>query len=664
MALFDSSDEEEFGPPQPKASVVVSSNEEEESSSEEDVGPALPDSILGKRKRPPTEQIPQPAKKQFIAKRLAELDEVALNELPSAPMYEKSFMHRDVLTHLLVTPKSHFLVTASKEGIVKFWKKMEIGVEFAKVYRAHVGMLTGMAVSQDGHRLATVGKDQWLSIFDVVAFDMITKLKLTFPPTTCEWIHAKNCPLSVLAVGTTESGTIRLFRPEQHREVFGKLEKHKESVHLIKYNGPYGVVISMDASGAILLWDPKTLKFPTGVMKFRFKMETDLYAFKKAKTRPLSLTISDDGSKFACFCSDQHIRVFDFLSGNIIAQYHEKSTYYQEEQSWEESIYKVDVIDFGRRMAVERDLDRQIAEDYLTPFCPEVVFDEKARYILYPTMVGIKIVKLETDEVVELLGKEETGLRVVKMALFQGCANKLGSSILSALDVRGLDAESSSVAKRKMNDPTLICSAFQKPRFYLFTKRPPTDVEGSQNSTGRDALNEKPLKNRPNVFTPAIQRNLGKSAILRTSYGDIYIDLFGKECPKTVENFTTHAMNKYYDGCIFHRCIKNFMIQTGCPKGDGTGGASIWGGEFDDEFHRSLRHDRPGTLSMANAGPDSNGSQFFITSRECPWLDNKHTIFGRVTRGMDVVQKIEVLKTNKSHKPFEKVKILSIEIKK
>merc|ERR1712087_329864 len=87
---------------------------------------------------------------------------------------------------------------------------------------------------------------------------------------------------------------------------------------------------------------------------------------------------------------------------------------------------------------------------------------------------------------------------------------------------------------------------------YLFTKRPPTDVEGSQNSTGRDALNEKPLKNRPNVFTPAIQRNLGKSAILRTSYGDIYIDLFGKECPKTVENFTTHAMNKYYDGCIFH----------------------------------------------------------------------------------------------------------------
>jgi len=259
MSLFDSSDEEDVGPPKqeaystPKAPIVVHNEDDEESSSEEDVGPALPESILGKRKRPPTEQIPQLAKKQFIPKSTPQLDDIALKELPSAPMYEKSYMHRDVISHILFTPRSHFLVTASKEGIVKFWKKTDIGVEFAKVYRAHVGLLTGMTVSMDGHRLATVGKDQWLAIFDVVAFDMITKLKLSFPPTTCEWIHPKNCPLSVLAVGTTESGTIRLFRPEHNREVFSKMEKHKESVHLIKYNAMHGVVISMDAGGAILL---------------------------------------------------------------------------------------------------------------------------------------------------------------------------------------------------------------------------------------------------------------------------------------------------------------------------------------------------------------------------------------------------------------------------
>lgn len=100
---------------------------------------------------------------------------------------------------------------------------------------------------------------------------------------------------------------------------------------------------------------------------------------------------------------------------------------------------------------------------------------------------------------------------------------------------------------------------------------------------------------------------LGKEAVLRTSMGDIHIKLFGAECPKTVENFTVHSRNGYYDGVVFHRVIPGFMIQTGDPLGDGTGGESIWGGEFEDEFHRSLRHDRPFTVSMANAGPGTNG---------------------------------------------------------
>ena len=104
------------------------------------------------------------------------------------------------------------------------------------------------------------------------------------------------------------------------------------------------------------------------------------------------------------------------------------------------------------------------------------------------------------------------------------------------------------------------------------------------------------------------------------------------------------------------------MVQCGDPLGDGTGGKSIWGGEFEDEFHRSLRHDRPYTVSMANAGPNTNGSQFFFTTIPTPWLDNKHTVFGRVTSGMDVVQSIEKLKTDKNDMPLSAVKILSIQI--
>merc|ERR1712194_945417 len=142
----------------------------------------------------------------------------------------------------------------------------------------------------------------------------------------------------------------------------------------------------------------------------------------------------------------------------------------------------------------------------------------------------------------------------------------------------------------------------------------------------------------------------GRSAVIHTTLGDIEVQLFGTECPKTVENFCTHARQRYYDGLTFHRVIKEFMLQTGCPRGDGTGGESIWGGQFEDEFRSSLKHDRPYTVSMANAGPNTNGSQFFITTAPCLHLDRKHTVFGRVTRGEDVVHQIERVKTNSNDK--------------
>lgn len=137
--------------------------------------------------------------------------------------------------------------------------------------------------------------------------------------------------------------------------------------------------------------------------------------------------------------------------------------------------------------------------------------------------------------------------------------------------------------------------------------------------------------------------------------------LFSKECPKTVENFCVHSKNGYYNGHIFHRVIKGFMIQTGDPTGTGTGGSSIWGSDFKDEFVPSLKHDRPYTISMANAGPNTNGSQFFITVLPTPWLDNKHTVFGRVFKGMEIIQNICNVKTNpKTDKPYDDVKIISI----
>lgn len=180
-------------------------------------------------------------------------------------------------------------------------------------------------------------------------------------------------------------------------------------------------------------------------------------------------------------------------------------------------------------------------------------------------------------------------------------------------------------------------------------------------------------------------------AVMHTNKGDIKIKLFGSKTPKTVENFTKHAKDGYYNGLKFHRVIKDFMIQGGDPLGNGTGGESIWGGKFDDEFDPEL-HNLRGALSMANAGPNTNGSQFFIVQAKetpaqmleqmkdladngfppeiteaygnlggTPWLDFRHTVFGQVYEGMDVVDAIAETETL-NDVPCEDVIINSIDI--
>ena len=139
--------------------------------------------------------------------------------------------------------------------------------------------------------------------------------------------------------------------------------------------------------------------------------------------------------------------------------------------------------------------------------------------------------------------------------------------------------------------------------------------------------------------------------ILETTQGNISLKLFPSVAPKAVENFIGLVEKGYYNGIIFHRVIKDFMIQGGDPTGTGTGGESLWGKSFEDEFSPSATFDKPGILAMANAGPSTNGSQFFITTQPTPWLNRKHTIFGEVSAGYDVVQKIENVAVDGNDKP-------------
>ena len=376
----------------------------------------------------------------------------------------------------------------------------------------------------------------------------------------------------------------------------------------------------------------------------------------------------------------------------------------------------LDLVEYGKRSATEREIqDSSIFQKHTSNYSQTstttshlnqnitISFDPTNTYLLYATLVGIKIINIKTNKCVSTIGVNDSCMfRFISVCV---CFVDLNNYKNSNFDTQLLLARgvAASIATNKDNAggsnssgssnipmPYVITTAYNKKRLFVFSNIDPiledeqqqssnNNTDNNNNTTAlilqqRDIQNEPPdssdvlllpnnsSKNNMNEFNDDFSPKDAKEAIIRTSLGDIHVKLFPTQCPNTIENFVTHSRNNYYDNVIFHRIIKGFMIQTGDPLGTGTGGESIWGHEFNDEISRELRHDRPFTVSMANAGPGTNGSQFFITTVPAPWLDGKHTVFGRVFKGMDVCLDIENVSTNDADKPWKDVCILSIDI--
>lgn len=627
----ESSSEDEVGP-----RFVPSVDHEDEES--DGVGPTL------------TTSLPGPVAKKF--KRVDDVIPVDVSDsVPTAGLYEYSYMHRQPVSHVLASSESEFIITiSSADAIVKFWKKLVRGIEFVKAFDCDSPILDA-SVSSNGRDLVVLTSDMYLRLFDIESFNLIGMASIgrLFPRNNASklcFVSRKDALSPTLAVASKDTGSVMLIEttpllddPKSYKPKKEFLV-HDSPVVFIKYSCDSNTVVSIDREGFIEVWDPVSLGIPIKSL-FSSKFDTDLFELKRDNTTAVSLAVS--ASHFAILTSLGSLKIFRIADCKLVKAFDETlDTLLVAQNDPLQRVVHVEARDLADR------LEREETVQLTTPSMDSMVFDQSGDLLFYSTVVGIKLLDWKRNKLLTVLGRVEGTERFMNLALYQG-KPKMRIQELTGGSQSGPLMET---------DPTLICTSYDRERFFLFTKRLP----GEQ----RDVFNEAALEATKVIGTVTKKRtpSIAHKATIYTTMGDIVIELYPKECRKTVENFSTHARNGYYDSVIFHRVIKNFMIQTGDPRGDGTGGTSIWGTDFQDEFNSNLRHDKPYMVSMANTGaPNTNGSQFFITTVAAPWLNNKHTVFGRVLEGIEVVQAIEDLETDNNDRPMNQdVRILSIKV--
>lgn len=586
-------------------------------------------------------------------------EDVYIRDLPSCEVYEKSYMHRDNVTHVFVT-KTQFLITASLEGVIKFWKKNAQGIEFVKSFKSHAGPIEDMSITPNGTELASISrKDKTVKIFDIVNFDMINMFTLEFEPRCVLWIEQSITNNENLMISDSESAYIYTFDSRQSTDKpKNKIDKiHSAPVCRMASNPVHNMIVSVDINGTVKYWRAKDstynrVKHPNATPEHDSVIHDFIEQPEKSQKRLTlhNISFSPDGEHFATTSSDRKIRIYKFKSGKLVREYDESL---QNIESLQKAGPLMNNMDFARRIAIERELDRTQSTRY-----ENVLFDRSGNFVLFPTMLGVKAWNWRTNRLIRTYGREETNFRPLNIALFQGL---IYDKIVRRFNIESLDSS--------VNDPTLYCSTYNKNRFFCFSNRhfeeDVTEGEGGEMIKDRDIYNERPTAEEvmAAVEIEAQQKTIYENATIYTTFGDIHLKLYPQYAPKACENFCVHAKNGFYNNHIFHRVIDQFMIQTGDPTGTGTGGESIWDEDFEDEFCDELKHDKPFMLSMANCGPNTNGSQFFITVAPTTFLDNKHTIFGRVTRGMDVCLNISKAKRDpQTDKPYDDIKIININV--
>jgi len=520
------------------------------------------------------------------------------------------------------------------DGFLKFWnvaqpsvsaapsssKAMpDLRLELLRTVRAHASPILEVVASHNNQFVTSFGEDGSTRIFDASSTELLGSAQLNQERPSCACFLGDEA----LAIGSFESDQL--------------LISSRESLEVIK-------TVTLEAPISKLCYSPVhsllIVALKNGpIVSYSYSRETQSLTRLETtfddlnETMATSMGLSPDNSLLAVFGADGIIRIFKTASGKLYRKYDESLSFYQR------TVPEFDKE--GREQSFQDEPFRQ------TQRRTSLLFDESGSFLLFPCPTGgIKVLNTVTNKLARIIGASEN-LRFISLAFMQGVRPLLSLQQASSLNPTLQDQSSNS-------DIFLFATAHSKNRFYIFSR---SELE---QDTERDVMNERLTFDKSSANSRG--KSLPSKMVMRTTMGDIYLTLYPEYAPLAVENFVTLAKRGYYNGLLFHRVIKGFMIQSGDPLGDGTGGSSIWDKDFKDEFHPSLRHDQPYTLSMANAGKNTNGSQFFITSVKTPWLDDKHTIFGRVTKGKDVINRIEASPADKLDKPLQDIKIYEIEI--
>lgn len=491
------------------------------------------------------------------------------------------------------------VVGAFKNGTVKFWHKNKSQLDLIKSYVAHPGKAVNVVnLSSDGTRAVSIAEG-----------DMVAKI---YDLVTMDMIQSVNLgfvPRNIcwygdttkrkLMVTTFSNGISRLVSLDPEDDIQDEVgSMHKSRINYMVFSTKFQCFISLDENGMVEVWDENG-SLPT-LVGFQYKSQTDLFALKKAKSVASQLALSPNEEYFATISlPDSVLRIFSMKSCKVL-----------QEINWVSPTLKFD------------------------SYNPTIVFGTDTPILAYTAARGIEFLDIESGVVLKTLGEQDQKEKNIVLDKFVWCS----ASDMSGLSAEMLTSNNILLNQKLEKNPVVVASATNTSRLFIFG-------QNGSNLTG----SRSPIKPNPLVT-------------LHTTKGDIKLVLFQDKAPRAVENFLLLCRARYYNQVLFHRVIKGFMIQTGDPQGDGTGGDSSFGGDFDDEFHPELSHSQPYMVSMANAGPNTNRSQFFITTTSVPHLDNKHTVFGRVVEGKEVVHAIENVKTDRSDKPKTQITIVSTSI--